>query len=91
MIHAQGVRASPTPEVPSPDVLYTVELSYAGLFTLQNATQDDVERLLLVDAPRYLFPAARNVLSNLVREAGFPVANLQPVDFQALWKARRGQ
>ncbi|AOX19025.1 hypothetical protein A0U90_00460 [Kozakia baliensis] len=88
---AQGFRAAPSEQTPQPDVLYDIELSYSGLFVVQNAQPQEVETLLLVEAPRLLFPSARSALLNLIREAGFPVSNIQPVDFLALWQARRGQ
>jgi|GEM_PF-1750812 len=91
MIQGVGYRTSPTPETPEPETLYNIELIYSGLFALQNAKQDMIETLLLVEAPRQLFPSARHLLLNLIREAGFPVANIQPVDFNALLQSRRAQ
>lgn len=86
-----GYRQAPTPDQPEPEMLYKVEMIYAGLFALQNVRQDMIEALLLIEAPRQLFPSARHVLLSLIREAGFPVANIQPVDFHALLQNRRGQ
>jgi preprotein translocase subunit SecB len=48
----------------------------------------DVERLLKVEAPRYLFPFARNVLAFATREGGFPPLIVNPIDF-AQFHARR--
>ena len=50
-----------------------------------------VEPLLLIECPRLLFPFARNVLSDVSREGGFPPVLLQPIDFVGLWQARRAQ
>ncbi|MDR6183250.1 protein-export chaperone SecB [Asaia bogorensis] len=86
-----GYRTAPTPETPEPETLYKIELLYSGIFTVQNASPDMLEELLLVEAPRRLFPSARHVLLSLIREAGFPVANIQPVDFHALMLSRRAQ
>jgi len=74
-----------------PQKLYECDLAYAGVFALQNATTETLEPLLLIEAPRMLYPAARNVIVTAVREAGFPPINLQPVDFVALWQARRAR
>lgn len=86
-----GYRTPPTPDVPEPEALYRIEMIYSGIFTLQNARSDLLEALLLVEAPRQLFPSARHVLISLIRESGFPVANIQPVDFHALMLSRRAQ
>lgn len=91
VMRAQGLRDAPSAEVPNPERLYEAELAYSGLVMLQNAGPDTFEPLLLIEAPRMLFPGARNVLAMNVREAGFPVTMLQPVDFVALWHARRAQ
>lgn len=71
--------------------LFVAELSYAGVFTLNNVPDNQVEPLLLVECPRILFPFARNILSDVTRDGGFPPVLLQPIDFVALWQSRRTQ
>ena len=44
-----------------------------------------------MECPRLLFPFARNILADVTREGGFPPVLLQPIDFVALWQARRAQ
>ncbi|GBR47431.1 protein-export chaperone SecB [Neokomagataea thailandica] len=90
VIRAQGMRSAPSEENPTPDLVYDIALSYAGLFGFNtNIDRIHAEQALLVDAPYHLFPAARTVLLNTIREAGFPTINLQPIDFEVLWKTRR--
>ena len=72
-----------------PAVAFIVELAYCGIFTLQNVAPAAVEPLLLAECPRLLFPFARNVLADITREAGFPPVLLQPIDFVAMWQARK--
>jgi preprotein translocase subunit SecB len=71
--------------------VFLAEISYAGIFTLNNVQEAAVEPLLLVECPRLLFPFARNLLSDVTREGGFPPVLLQPIDFVALWQSRRAQ
>ncbi len=71
--------------------VFLAELSYSGVFTLNNIPENTVEPLLLVECPRILFPFARNILSDVTREGGFPPVLLQPIDFLALWQSRRQQ
>ena len=77
-----------TPPAP---VVFVAELTYAGVFTLNGLPENALEPVLLVECPRILFPFARNILSDVTREGGFPPVLLQPIDFVALWQARRNQ
>jgi preprotein translocase subunit SecB len=76
---------------PDGRVVFIAELHYAGVFTLNGVPPEAVEPLLLIECPRLLFPFARNVLSDVSREGGFPPVLLQPIDFVGLWQARRAQ
>ncbi|MDE2029319.1 MAG: protein-export chaperone SecB [Alphaproteobacteria bacterium] len=70
---------------------FIAELAYAGMFGLpQQLPEDQLKLFLLVEAPRLLFPFARAVISNAVREAGFPNIIIQPVDFLSLYAAQSG-
>ena len=72
-------------------VVFVAELTYAGVFTLSGLPDNAVEPVLLVECPRILFPFARNILSDVSRDGGFPPVLLQPIDFVALWQSRRAQ
>lgn len=74
-----------------PPTVFVAELTYAGVFTLTGLPDNAVEPVLLVECPRILFPFARNILSDVTRDGGFPPVLLQPIDFVALWQARRAQ
>lgn len=71
--------------------VFIAELTYAAIVTLENAPQEIIEPLLLVEVPRLLFPYARAIISDLTREGGFPPVVLQPIDFVSLWQAKRTQ
>ncbi|WP_287979703.1 protein-export chaperone SecB [Sphingomonas sp.] len=64
---------------------FIVDLTYAGLFGLRNVPADAVQPFLLGEAPRLLFPFARRVLADCVRDGGFPPLLLEPIDFGALY------
>ena len=74
-----------------PPTVFVAELTYAGVFTLSGLPDNAIEPVLLVECPRILFPFARNILSDVTRDGGFPPVLLQPIDFVALWQARRAQ
>ena len=64
---------------------FQVELSYAGLFGLRNIPEEQVQPFLLAEGPRLIFPLARRVLADAVRDGGFPPLLLEPIDFGALY------
>lgn len=72
------------------DTLFLVELSYGGVFNLNNVPQDYIQPLLLIECPRLLFPFARNIIADATRDGGFPALLIQPVDFIALYKSQHG-
>jgi preprotein translocase subunit SecB len=76
---------------PVPPTVFVVELTYAGVFTINGLPENAIEPVLLVECPRVLFPFARNILADVTRDGGFPPVLLQPIDFVALWQQRRGQ
>lgn len=90
LIRCQGQNTPISPDEQSV-VLFEASLTQAGIFTLRNTTQDTVEPLLLIEAPRLLFPAARNILTTMSREAGFLPIIIQQIDFAELWRSRRTQ
>ena len=71
------------------DVLFVVELAYAGIFTLMNTPPEEAEPLLLIECPQVLFPFARRVVADVTRDGGFPPLMLEPMDFRHLYDSRK--
>ena len=71
--------------------LFVVEILYGGLFQITGVAPDDVEPVLLVECPRYLFPFARRIIADLSSEGGFPPFLLDPIDFGAVYAARKAE
>lgn len=68
---------------------FIAELSYGGLFSLPSLPEEQLKIFLLIECPRLLFPFARAILMNAVREGGFPHIAVNPVDFAALYMANK--
>ena len=64
---------------------YLAEVEQAGLFGI--AGFEDMDRAGIIGSycPNLLFPYARQVISSLVLEGGFPPFLLQPINFDALF------
>ena len=71
--------------------VFHCELLYGGLFQITGVAGEDVEPVLLVECPRYLFPFARRLIADLSAEGGFPPLMLEPIDFAQIYLARKAQ
>jgi preprotein translocase subunit SecB len=69
-------------------VHFLIDLSYAGLFGLRNVPEEALGPFLLIEAPRLLFPFARQIIADCTQNTGFPPILLDPVDFTAAYLAR---
>jgi preprotein translocase subunit SecB len=70
---------------------FLAEAAQAGIFSLRNVPQTDLEPLLAVACPTILYPYARETISDLVTRGGFPPVLLAPVSFEALYAQRLQQ
>ncbi len=73
------------------NIAFAVELLYAGLFALRNIPDEQIQPFLLAEAPRLLFPFARRVVADAIRDGGFPPLVLDPIDFGSLYMQRAAQ
>ena len=72
--------------------VFHVELLYGGLFQLQGVNEQDIEPMLLIECPRYLFPYAREIVARATADGGFyPPFMLDPIDFAGIYAARMQQ
>jgi preprotein translocase subunit SecB len=72
-------------------VLFAFDLAFAGVFRLVNVPKETLQPLLMIECPRLLFPFAREIVANAVRNGGFPPLLLDPVDFVTLYQQRVAQ
>jgi preprotein translocase subunit SecB len=70
---------------------FAVDLLYAGLFAMRNLPAEQLQPFLLAEGPRLLFPFARRVVSDAIRDGGFPPLLLDPIDFGQLYMERAAQ
>jgi preprotein translocase subunit SecB len=68
--------------------LFAVELAYGGVFRVVNIPEEQIHPVVMIECPRLLFPFARQIVADSVRNGGFPPLMLDPVDFAALYRAR---
>ncbi len=68
------------------EIRFITELEYCGVFRLLHIPEEDIRPVLLIEAPRQLFPFARRVLADVTRDGGYPPIMLDPIDFLALYR-----
>ncbi|MCL2469269.1 MAG: protein-export chaperone SecB [Alphaproteobacteria bacterium] len=73
------------------DTAFIVELAYGGVFGLPTMEEAHKKLFLLIEAPRLLFPFARNIVANAVRDGGFPQVLINPIDFGMLYQQQMEQ
>lgn len=71
------------------ETVFHCELVYGGLFQISGVPEAELEAVLLVECPRFLFPFARRLVADLVTEGGFPPFLVDPIDFAQVYAARR--
>ena len=69
-------------------VHFLIDLSYAGLYGIRNVPDEALPPFLLVEAPRLLFPFARQIISDATTNTGFPPLLLDPIDFAGAYMAQ---
>ena len=71
--------------------MFVIDLKYAGLFGVRNVPDDQLQPFFLAEAPRILFPFARRVVADAVRDGGFAPLLLEPIDFHGLFMQQAQQ
>ena len=73
------------------DVLFAFDLTYSGIFRVQNIPQDQIHPVIMIECPRLLFPFARQIVADAVRNGGFPPLYIDPIDFVGLYRQKAAQ
>jgi len=72
-------------------VLFAFDLTFSGMFRIQNVPQEHVQPMVMIECPRLLFPFAREIVATAVRNGGYAPFLLDPVDFVSLYHQRMAQ
>ncbi len=70
----------------SGDNLFLMELDYGGIFHIENVPNEQMHPFLMIECPRMLFPFARRIVHDTIRDGGFPPLNLDTIDWVALYR-----
>ena len=86
-VHELGMKIEVT-ERSDKGVHFVGDLTYAGLFGLRNVPEEALQPFLLIEAPRLLFPFARQIVADAVTNSGFPPLLLDPIDFTSAYMSQ---
>lgn len=67
------------------DTAFLCEVQQAGIFAISDMPDNNKAHMLGSYCPNMLFPYARETVANLVNRGTFPVLNLAPVNFDAIF------
>ena len=65
--------------------VYLSEVQQAGIFSLIGFDERTLDMMLGTYCPNVLFPYARQAISELISQGGFPPFYLQPINFEGLY------
>jgi len=71
--------------------IFLLELAYGGLMQIVNVPDDVLQQVLLIEGPHMLFPFARRIIADAVRDGGMPPLMVEPIDFAGLYRSRLQQ
>jgi len=71
---------------------FVAEVSYGGVCAIADGVPDEhIQPLVMIEGPRLLFPFARAVIADAVRDGGFPPLLINPIDFAALFEQMQSE
>jgi preprotein translocase subunit SecB len=71
--------------------VFLLELAYAGLFQIVNVPEEALQSILLVDCPYMIFPFARRIVADTIRDGALPPLMIDPIDFAALYRSKAAE
>src|SRR5262249_12698225 len=72
-------------------VLFAFDLTFAGVFRVQNVPAETLQPIVMIGCPGFLSPSAGEFVATPVRRGASPPLLLDPVDFVALYQQRAAQ
>lgn len=72
-------------------VAFIAELAYGGIFALPDMSSEQLKNFLVINAPQLLFPFARNIIADAIRDGGFPQVLINPIDFASLYQQQHAK
>lgn len=69
--------------------VFNLKSTHTGVFNIQGYSGDELEQIVESFCPSIIYPYAREKVSSMVSNAGYPPLHLSPVDFEARYRASK--
>ena len=69
---------------------FILELSYGAVVSL-NIPEEHREPVLMIEIPHIMYPFVRQIVANTLTNAGLPALLLNPIDFMAMYNAKKAK
>ncbi|MDR2760280.1 MAG: protein-export chaperone SecB [Rickettsiales bacterium] len=69
--------------------MFSLDAVYAGIFTIRNVSDTEVQENLFVDCPTLIFPFFRRIVADTTRDANFPPLMLDMIDFEKIYSEKK--
>lgn len=66
--------------------VFLVEAKQAGIFELNNFTEDQLGMVMGIACPQIVYPYLRSNVADLVQRAGFPPVHMAEINFQTMYE-----
>ena len=73
------------------EVAFLAEVHQAGIFTMKDFEEEQLEQIIGVVCPNILFPYGREAIDALIVKGSFPALMLSPINFEALYQQKKQQ
>lgn len=69
--------------------LFIAEIKFAGIVQFEETySEEQLEPIMFIEVPYYLYFESRNIISSLAFQAGFGPIFLRPVDFSSIYLSK---
>ncbi len=68
------------------ETIFLLEIDYAGIFIIENISDEQLHPFLMIECPRMLFPFVRRIVRDVTADGGFPPLNVDNIDFVQLYR-----
>lgn len=68
------------------ETIFLLEIDYAGIFVIENISDEQLHPFLMIECPRMLFPFVRRIVRDVTADGGFPPLNVDNIDFIQLYR-----
>ena len=68
------------------ETIFLLEVDYAGIFVIENISDEQLHPFLMIECPRMLFPFVRRIVRDVTADGGFPPLNVDNIDFVQLYR-----